>query len=266
MKLAAILLVSQGLLCEAFVCPKTNFASNQVRNAIPTFPSSSSLGAFGDLKGFTAFFKPKTAEPVPIEPKFETVVIDPDFRIAALFLVTGVGLDLIPYIQLTLGPFITLLGALFLFQANRIRFLFDETALELVTVGKTDDLQSSGENVIVGGANRWETKTIVNYDFFPKGWIDGPVGPILVYFKETETPSDKWDEGPGKLANDPDKIASGEAKAGQGTFCCLAVLFRIHLVHSFIHVVYTQFISFQLFAMLNRSETSLRREGAERFS
>jgi hypothetical protein len=246
MKLATILLVSQGLLCEAFVSPKINLASKQVRTAIPTVPSPSSLGAFGDLKGFANFFKPKTQEPVPIEPKFETVVIDPDFRISALFLVTGVVLDLIPYIQLTLGPFITLLGALFLFQTFRIRFVFDGTALELATVGEADELQSSGENVIVGGANRWETSSIVNYDFFPKNWIDGPVGPILVYFKETATPSDGWNEGPGKLANDPAKIASGEAKAGQGTFSCLAVLetvFRIHPVHSYMMCMRSSFLS-----------------------
>jgi hypothetical protein len=52
------------------------------------------------------------------------------------------------------------------------------------------------------GATRWDTETIINYDFFPKGWIDGPVGPILVYFKETQTPADSWNEGPGKLASD----------------------------------------------------------------
>jgi hypothetical protein len=68
------------------------------------------------------------------------------------------------------------------------------------------------------GATRWDTETIINYDFFPKGWIDGPVGPTLVYFKETQTPADSWNEGPGKLANDPDKIASGAAAPGQVHF------------------------------------------------
>ena len=42
----------------------------------------------------------------------------------------------------------------------------------------------------------------MNYEFFPKGWIDQPQGPILVYFKETQTPADQWDVGPGKMANE----------------------------------------------------------------
>lgn len=170
----------------------------------------------------TDLFSPKSKVKETAKPVFDPVVIDPDFRVAALFLVSGVLLDLIPYIQLTLGPAVTLLGILFLVQTFRIRFIFDETgAFELKTSGASggpDDLGDSGENKIVGGANRWDTETIINYDFFPKGWIDGPVGPILVYFKETQTPSESWNEGPGKLANDPDKIASGGAKPGQVHF------------------------------------------------
>jgi len=174
---------------------------------------STKRNAFNELKGITQFFQPGK-EP---KPKAEKVVIDPDFRVGILFLVSGILLDLIPYIQLTLGPFITVLGILFVLQTFRIRFIFDETAIELVTE-ENGDFKSSGDNVIVGGANRWATDTIVNYDFFPKGWIDGPVGPILVYFKETQTPSEKWNEGPGASANDPEKIASGEILAGQVHF------------------------------------------------
>jgi hypothetical protein len=170
----------------------------------------------------TDLFSPKAKKvKEPPKPVFEKVVIDPDFRVAALFLTSGILLDLVPYAQLTIGPVFTLLGLLFLVQTFRIRFVFDEEgAFELKTSSSTpdSDLGSSGENRIVGGANRWDTETIINYDFFPKGWIDGPVGPILVYFKETQTPSDSWDEGPGKLANDPDKIASGAAVPGQVHF------------------------------------------------
>jgi Protein of unknown function (DUF3119) len=67
---------------------------------------------------------------------------------------------------------------------------------------------------IVGNATRLSTMT-----FFPKGWIDdNPIGPVLVYFKETQTDSSTWNEGPGKSANDPDKIAAGTAVAGQVHF------------------------------------------------
>ena len=41
----------------------------------------------------------------------------------------------------------------------------------------------SGENVVVGGANRWGYDTFVNWRFFPS--VDFP---ILVYFKENQTP------------------------------------------------------------------------------
>lgn len=172
----------------------------------------------GDVKGLFELFKKPEVEPETIAPKFDTVVIDPDFRVGVAFLAVGALLDQIPYIQWTLGLFTTLLGILFVVQTFRIRFVFDETALELATVAQNGELETSGENVIVGGANRWKTATIVNYDFFPKGWIDGPVGPILVYFKETQTPEDSWNEGPGKLANDPDKVAAGDAIAGQVHF------------------------------------------------
>jgi hypothetical protein len=69
-----------------------------------------------------------------------------------------------------------------------------------------------------GGANRWRTNSIVNYDFFPKGWIDGPVGPILIYFKETQTDPSLWADGPGAKANDSELIAAGKVVAGQVHF------------------------------------------------
>ena len=38
------------------------------------------------------------------------------------------------------------------------------------------------------------------------------VAPILVYFKETATPKDKWDEGPGQFANSDAAVADGAVK------------------------------------------------------
>jgi Protein of unknown function (DUF3119) len=161
------------------------------------------------------------------EVKYENVVIDPDFRVAALFLGIGFVLDTIPYVQFTFGPIVTLLGVLFLVQTFRIRFVFDETNnFELKTVtpfmenDNIDSLQQSGENVVVGGANRWDCETIVNYDFFPRSWMDSPFfgQPILIYFKETQTPPETWNEGPGKAANNPEKIANGSAVPGQVHF------------------------------------------------
>jgi Protein of unknown function (DUF3119) len=172
------------------------------------------------------------------KPKYENVIIEPDYRVATLFLTFGILLDTIPYIQFTLGPFITLLGLLFLIQTFRIRFVFNEqNQFELKTItpfgmnaitntgtstSSTNELelQDSGENIIVGGANCWDCTKIVNYDFFPKSLMDAPFfgQPILIYFKETQTPDSTWNEGPGKIANDPVKIQNGIAIPGQVHF------------------------------------------------
>ena len=71
--------------------------------------------------------------------------------------------------------------------------------------------------IVVGGANKWTYDSFVNWDTFPAGWIDQPQGPILIYFKETQTPSDQWNVGPGESANSPEAIAKG-AVPGQVHF------------------------------------------------
>ena len=180
--------------------------------------SSSSLNGVldGEFKAISDTFSNIFAPPAPKEKvqKLPDVVIDPSFKLGGIFLTLGVALDFIPYIQLTLGPLVTLLGLLFLVQTTRVRFCFDGDAFELRMGDKLEDI---GENVIVGGENRWDYDSFVNWDFFPAGWIDQPQGPILAYFKETQTPSDKWDEGPGQSANGPEALAKG-AVPGQVHF------------------------------------------------
>ena len=96
-------------------------------------------------------------------------------------------MDQIPYLQITLGPVVTLLGVLFLVQTFRLNFVCDDSTFSL----EQSSSEETGENIVVGGENRWTYDSFVNYDFFPSGWIDEPQGPILVYFKETQTPSGK---------------------------------------------------------------------------
>ena len=64
------------------------------------------------------------------------------------------------------------------------RFVFDQDSFELKQVGD-GELDDSGENIVVGGANRWAYKSFVNWRFFPSKAF-----PILVYFKETQTSPD----------------------------------------------------------------------------
>mmetsp|Transcript_621 Transcript_621/g.1779 ORF Transcript_621/g.1779 Transcript_621/m.1779 type:complete len:208 (+) Transcript_621:165-788(+) len=137
------------------------------------------------------------------------VVMDRDFRLPLATLAVGTLLDQIPYVQILLGLPVTLLGVLFLVQTFRLDFAFDDKAFELKEAGGGD----TGENVVVGGANRWTYSSFVNYETFPKGWEV----PILVYFKETQTPKDQWSVGPGEQANSADAIANG-AVPGQVHF------------------------------------------------
>ncbi|CAL1414580.1 unnamed protein product [Linum trigynum] len=108
--------------------------------------------------------------------KKETVIPDPDYRIPIVLLGVAGGLaytdNFVPAVP------VGLLGLLLLFQTTRVRFVFDGQALE-VKVG--EQLEESGENVFVGGKNRWKYSTFVNWELW---W---PNFPILVYFKETQT-------------------------------------------------------------------------------
>ncbi|KAL9223988.1 hypothetical protein vseg_000066 [Gypsophila vaccaria] len=112
----------------------------------------------------------------PVKTKRETIVPDPDYRIPIVLLGAAGGLAYSE--NLIAAVPVGLLGLLLLVQATRVRFVFDDKALE-VKVGS--ELQESGENVFVGGKNRWKYSTFVNWEFW---W---PNFPILVYFKETQT-------------------------------------------------------------------------------
>lgn len=81
----------------------------------------------------------------------------------------------------------TVFAAFIAFQTTTLRFQFDDTSFSLAKA----DGGSNGENIVVGGENRWSYKSFVNYDFLPTEDF-----PILVYFKETQTPKDSWVEVP----------------------------------------------------------------------
>jgi hypothetical protein len=72
----------------------------------------------------------------------------------------------------------TLFGGFVAYQTATLAFKFDDDSFSLVKA----DGSSIGENVVVGGENRWRLNSIVNYDFYPSSKF-----PILVYFKETQT-------------------------------------------------------------------------------
>tara|TARA_B110001452_G_scaffold176014_1_gene147599 strand:+ start:480 stop:959 length:480 start_codon:yes stop_codon:yes gene_type:complete len=110
-------------------------------------------------------------------------VLEPDYRLAASTIGTGGALTLG-----TLGlaaPFGLPLGALGLFLASRarvVRFVFDESALEIMTAGDEGQLEDTAPNFAVGGKNRWAYDAIEEWAMYPS-----PEAPVLVYFRETQT-------------------------------------------------------------------------------
>lgn len=76
------------------------------------------------------------------------------------------------------GALTTLLAV----QATRVRFSFDNKALEVLVEKKDGDLADSGENFAVGGENRWNYNTFTRWNFVPSESF-----PVFMYFYETQT-------------------------------------------------------------------------------
>lgn len=180
MKTAALLLVTLAVTVtntDAFGVGHGIHRVSALSKSRGSFSGSTPVGNHGSLSD-TALQMSSNNE----------VIIEKDFRLSAIFLGGGLLLDQIPFLQVSIGPIVTLLGVLFLVQTFRLNFVCDDTTFSLQDTSNEDEV---GENIVVGGENRWTYDSFVNYDFFPEGWIDKPQGPILVYFKETQTPSGK---------------------------------------------------------------------------
>lgn len=72
------------------------------------------------------------------------------------------------------------LGAFLTVQTGKIKFVFDEEAMEIFVV--KDGRDTSRENFAVGGKNRWRYSSFTEWAFLPSKEL-----PVLVYFKETQT-------------------------------------------------------------------------------
>ena len=150
--------------------------------------------------------RPKTTTSLaagPIE------IIEPSYNLALGSLALGAafgvpGSPLKSSLSAFLGSIpLTLFGLFLAFQTTTLRFTFDDDNFSLVK----SNMESTGENVVVGGENVWSYKSFVNYDVFP-----GRNFPILIYFKETQTPEEFWNIGPGEQANSEEAIAKGAVR------------------------------------------------------
>lgn len=220
---SALLADNTSAFAPTTASTKTVMASSSVRTCplLSRYMVTESSSPFDFLSGL--FPKKEKIPNEPKKPKLPDVVIDSDYTLAYVFAAIGVFIILtspdktcVPGSSFVCPPSVwgvvqgglNLLFASFLaIQARRIRFVFDETSFELKNVdfaaSNEEVLRASGENFVVGGANRWDYDKFVNYDFFPSEDY-----PVLVYFKETQTPEEKWNEGPGGL----DKVGGGQVR------------------------------------------------------
>ena len=81
----------------------------------------------------------------------------------------------------------TIFAAFLTFQTSTLRFGFDDDSFSLVRANGS----SIGENVVVGGENKWAYSSFKNWDFLPSADF-----PILVYFREDQTPLENREDVP----------------------------------------------------------------------
>jgi len=120
-----------------------------------------------------------------------TTIINPSYNLAAGSAVLGTicgGLENFkgPTAKFFGGSAIafTIFGGFLAYQTSTIRFQFNDTHFSLININQQDKV---GKNIVVGGDNAWGYKDFVNWEFLPSDDF-----PILVYFKEIQTPQDKW--------------------------------------------------------------------------
>ena len=187
MKHCLVVFLLQATSCLAFLSRAPTPKVAPVARRTNLFASANEGSPLNFLQGI--FSSPSSAAVAEPEPQIPDVVIDKDYTLAAAFAVVGISIIALNHgVGGVLGGgFVTLLASLFAVQATRLRFVFDRDSFELKALDsiEADELKDSGENVFVGGKNRWAYKSFVNYDFYPSA-----ATPILVYFKETQTSDD----------------------------------------------------------------------------
>ena len=127
-------------------------------------------------------FGKTTNKTTKVDPQ-KTVTIDGDYRLAAGCGVTA-ALALSQQ-NLFAGVPLSALTALLAVQTGRVKFVFDDEAME-VFVKKNDEELASRENFAVGGQNRWKYSTFLKWSFIPTKEF-----PIFMYFTESQTDPSK---------------------------------------------------------------------------
>ena len=74
-------------------------------------------------------------------------------------------------------------------QTDRVRCVFDsQNTFEFKNLKKSGELvRKPNLNYVKGTINRWKCGTTVDF-----GYVPSKIFPLIVWFKETETPPDTW--------------------------------------------------------------------------
>lgn len=124
-------------------------------------------------------------------PVFPTIVVSNNYNVAAGCLALSV--PSIAADNIGLAAFFILLGGFLTLQTSKIRFVFDNEAMEVCVLKKSENNSNSDsneaavlgrtrENFAVGGQNRWKYSSFRDWYFIPSKDF-----PILMYFFETQT-------------------------------------------------------------------------------
>jgi len=130
-------------------------------------------------------------------------VVEREYFVPLTLLMVGFWLALFPpsdnfAIDMIGAGFHLWFGSFIGYQTMKTRAVFNKDSFELMTVTNkqlgiapdTGLMPKKYKNYVLGTTNKWRYDSFVNWDFFPS--IDIP---ILVYFKETQTPKELQKKG-----------------------------------------------------------------------
>lgn len=80
-----------------------------------------------------------------------------------------------------------ILGYYVLKQTDRVRCVFDKSSFEFKNIKGNELVRKPNKNYVKGTINKWNCATTVDFGYFPSKSY-----PLVVWFKETETPSNTW--------------------------------------------------------------------------
>lgn len=193
MKLSLLLSFTLAGAVGAF---QPSFKAPPAQNAKNVSPKIRSELTKADMVAIRSPFWNSVGSPKTTPEAKYDFVVDRDYTVALTLICVGIWLTMFHpsdslFIDYLGGAFHLWFGSFIGMQTMRTRVVFNKDTFELKTVtNKVLGLQRDKglkpkeyKNYVLGTNNEWRYDSFVNWDFFPSIHL-----PILVYFKETQTP------------------------------------------------------------------------------